>query len=206
LEDEVIKGMPRLFAEMAVEREQRDPEHNTTVVCLMDGDPNLWEMQRTWFDDAVCILDLYHVMERLWKAAYVFHKEGSTDAEQFVTHALRMLLEGKVGYVIRNFRRQMPRGGKAATLREVITYFENNRQYMKYDEYLAAGYPIGSGVIEGACRYVVKDRMERTGMRWEIEGASSMLELRSLYLNGDWQAFTNYRIECEQEALYGRAA
>jgi hypothetical protein len=77
---------------------------------------------------------------------------------------------------------------------------------MKYDAYLAAGYPIGSGVIEGACRYVVKDRMERTGMRWEIEGASAMLELRSLYLNGDWQAFMNYRIKCEQEELYGQAA
>ncbi len=206
LEDEVIKGMPRVFAEMAVERQQRDPEYQKTVVCLMDGDPNLWEMQRTWFEDAVCILDLYHVMERLWKAAYVFHSEGSVDAEQFVTRGLRMLLEGKVGYLLRSLRQQMPRGGKAKTLREVITYLENNRQYMRYHEYLAAGYPIGSGVIEGACRYVVKDRMERTGMRWEIEGASSMLQLRSLYLNGDWQAFINYRIECEQEALYGQSA
>lgn len=206
LEGEVIKGMPRLFAELAVERHQRDPESEKTVVCLMDGDPNLWEMQRTWFEDAVCILDLYHVMERLWTAAYVFHKERSMEAEQFVNHYLTMLLEGKVGYLIRSLKQKLPHGAKRKKLVEVITYLENNRQYMKYHDYLAAGYPIGSGVIEGACRYVVKDRMERTGMRWEIEGASSMLHLRSLYLNRDWHAFVNYRIEREQEAMYGQAA
>ena len=130
------------------------------------------------------------------------------EAEQFVDHYLTMLLEGKVGYLIRSLKQKLPQlaGAKRKTLGEVLTYLENNRQYMKYDDYLAAGYPIGSGVIEGACRYVVKDRMERTGMRWEIEGASSMLQLRSLYLNGDWKTFVNYRIEREQEALYGQAA
>ena len=77
---------------------------------------------------------------------------------------------------------------------------------MNYDEYLTSGLPIGSGVVEGACRHVVKDRMERTGMRWEIEGAQAMLSLRSIYLNGDWDDFVKHRIECEQDALYGTAA
>ena len=74
---------------------------------------------------------------------------------------------------------------------------------MRYDEYLAAGYPIGSGVAEGACHHLVKDRMEGAGMRWEIEGAQAMLSLRALYLNGDWNSFIAYRIEAEQVALYG---
>jgi hypothetical protein len=87
-----------------------------------------------------------------------------------------------------------------------ITYFENNRQYMKYDQYLAAGYPIGSGVVEGACRHVVKDRMELTGMRWTEAGAQSMLHPRAIYLNGDWDAYLKYHIEREQAALYGKAA
>ena len=69
-------------------------------------------------------------------------------------------------------------------LRSVIGYYENNRQHMRYDEYLAAGYPIGSGVAEGACRHVVKDRLEQTGMRWTINGAQAMLHLRAIYLNG----------------------
>ena len=73
---------------------------------------------------------------------------------------------------------------------------------MKYDEYLAAGYPIGSGVVEGACRHLVKDRMEQTGMRWRIEGAQAILSLRSIYVNGDWDAFHALRIRAEQRKLY----
>ena len=73
---------------------------------------------------------------------------------------------------------------------------------MKYNEYLEAGYPIASGVIEGACRYLVKDRMERTGMRWVLDGAHSMLALRSIYLSGLWDEFTRFRIEKECLRLY----
>ncbi len=77
---------------------------------------------------------------------------------------------------------------------------------MRYDEYLAAGYPIGSGVAEGACRHVVKDRLEQTGMRWTVAGAQAMLHLCATYLNGQWNDFLNYRIETEQTKLYRRSA
>jgi hypothetical protein len=208
LEGEVFKGMPSLFGELAVECHERDAAEKKTLVCLMDGDINLWNMQREWFPRAVGILDLYHVLERLWIAAHVFHPERSVEAEQFVDHYLQMLLGGKVGHLIGGMKRKLgeQRGSKRKALKQVITYLENNRQYMKYDEYLAAGYPIGSGVVEGACRYVVKDRMERTGMRWEIEGAHSMLQLRSIYINSDWHNFVEFRIQREQDALYGIAA
>jgi hypothetical protein len=73
---------------------------------------------------------------------------------------------------------------------------------MKYDEYLKNGYPIASGVIEGACRHFVKDRMERAGLRWSIDGAQAMLDLRSTYLNDDWDEFTAYRVKKETEKLY----
>ena len=96
--------------------------------------------------------------------------------------------------------------GKAKTVGETITYFENNKQYLKYDEYLAKGYPIGTGVVEGACRHFVKDRMELAGMRWEIEGAQAMLSLRAIYLNDQWDDFIEYRIQAEQESLYAKAA
>ncbi len=74
---------------------------------------------------------------------------------------------------------------------------------MRYDEYLAAGYPIASGVIEGACHHFVKDRMEGAGMRWELEGAQAMLSLRAIYLNGQWDDFIAYRVVREQASLYG---
>lgn len=121
-----------------------------------------------------------------------------------------MLLEGKVGQVIGGLRRMISShdlaGEKRRVLRSVIGYYDNHRNSMKYDVYLAAGYPIGSGVVEGACRHLVKDRLERTGMRWTVKGARAILHLRAAYLNDDWNDFVNYRIETEQATLYAKRA
>lgn len=203
-------GRERTFVEMAIACQQRDPARGKTLVCLMDGEKALWHMAGEWLPRAVGILDLFHVLERLWTAAYCFHPERSPEAEAFVSHRLRMLLEGKVGYVIGGLRRlrdEHPLSAeKRKTLNAAIHYYENNREHMKYDEYLAAGYPIGSGVAEGACRHLVKDRLECTGMRWTVTGAQAMLHLRAIYLNGCWEDFTNYHIEAEQARLYRRSA
>jgi hypothetical protein len=210
VEGQACTGRERLFVEMAIACHERDPTRNKTLVCLMDGEVALWDAQRQWLSRAVCILDLFHVLERLWQVAHVFHREGSCDALEFVAHHLRQLLEGKVGYVIGHFKRLRDqhglRGAARSTVTTVIHYYENNRCHMRYDEYLAAGYPIGSGVAEGACRHLVKDRMEGTGMRWTLDGAQAMLHLRAIYLNGRWDEFVEYRIENEQNALYGRSA
>lgn len=185
---ETWPAAPLLFVEMAVECSQRDPHRQKPLVCLMDGERQLWDLQKEWFGRAVGILDLFHAMKRLWEVSYCVHAEKSPAASQFVTHHLRMLLEGKVGYVIRNFRtlikKHKLRGSKKKTVEATITYYENNRGHMRYDDYLRAGYPIASGVIEGACHHFVKDRMEGSGMRWELEGAQAMLFLRAIYLNG----------------------
>lgn len=207
---ESCTGRERLFVEMAIDAAARDPQRNKTLICLMDGEAALWNVQREWLPRAVCILDLFHALERLWDVAHVFHREGSREAQQFVDHHLRMLLEGKVGYVIGRFKRLRDqhalRGSRRRVVSSAIGYYEHKRRHMKYDEYLAAGYPVGSGVAEGACRHVVKDRLEQTGMRWTVKGAQAMLHLRAVYLNGDWNKFVNYRIETEQAALYRRSA
>jgi hypothetical protein len=209
-EGQACTGRERLFVEMAIACHERDPTRRKTLVCLMDGEIALWDVQREWLSRAVCILDLFHVLERLWQVAHVFHREGSSDALAFVTHHLRQLLEGKVGYVIGHFKRlrnqHALRGAARRTVTAVIRYYENNRCHMRYDEYLAAGYPIGSGVAEGACRHLVKDRLEGTGMRWTVPGAQAMLHLRAIYLNGQWDQFVEYRIQTEQDALYRRSA
>jgi hypothetical protein len=205
LEGQVSEGPRRLFSHLMWEVVERNPGAAKPVVCLMDGQASLWVQRQSYFGRSVGILDLFHVMERLWDAAYCFHPESSKEAEQFVDRYLRMLLEGKVGYVIGVFRRFRKKctSPKRKELDKVINYFDANRAYMRYDEYLAAGYPIGSGVVEGACRHVVKDRMELSGMRWEIEGAQAILGLRATYLNGEWDAFIAHRIDCEQKQLYG---
>jgi hypothetical protein len=208
-EGEVINGQVRCFARLAWSAISR-MRSATTLVCLMDGQRSLWALKESWFGKAVGILDIFHVLERLWQVAYAFHGEGSDTAKLQVDRHLRLLLEGKVSCVIGLYQRMLSqhglKGGRAKTVRENIAYFENNKQYMKYDEYLSAGYPIGTGVAEGACHHLVKDRMELSGMRWEIEGAQPILSLRALHLNDQWDDFVAHRIQSEQEALYAQAA
>jgi hypothetical protein len=206
VEGEECNGRVSLFGTLSEEVCARNPGGKKKVIAVMDGEKALWKVLRFFLPTVICVLDIFHVLERLWNVAHVFHAENSAEAKAFVNHRLRMLLEGKVGRVIGGLRemlrkRQLP-ASKRRVLETVIGYFENNRDHMRYDEYLAAGYPIGSGVAEGACRHVVKDRMEQTGMRWTVEGAQALLSLRTLYLNGDWQNFMVHRIEQEQKACY----
>jgi hypothetical protein len=179
------------------------------LIFLSDGERALHDRQGEYLpENAIGILDLFHVMERLWKAAWCFFEESTQkrEAHEWVEKELRMLLEGKVGYVVGGLRQMMTKRGlkgtRRKTVREVAGYFERNRARMKYDEYLAAGYPIGSGVVEGACRHLVKDRLERAGMRWYPDGAQAMLNLRATYLNGDWDSFWAYHVEQEDGRLY----
>lgn len=206
IEGEECNGRVALFGMLSEEVCARNPGGQKRVVAVMDGEKALWNVLSFFLPTAVCILDIFHVIERLWNAAHVFHRENSAPAHAFVTRHLRMLLEGKVGRVIGGLRQMMQKHHLSASqrraLQTVIGYFENNRNHMRYDEYLAAGYPIGSGVAEGACRHLVKDRMEQTGMRWTLEGAQALLSLRAIYLNGDWQDFITHRIEQEQTACY----
>jgi hypothetical protein len=202
------EGQPVVFASLAAQVKRRDPEGNKPLICLMDGQRSLWNMQRTYLSRATCIVDIFHVMERVWNIAYLFHEEGSLAAEQMVNHYLKMILEGKVSCAIGSLRRKSQgiSRAKRETLDKALAYFRSNRDYMQYDKYLEQGYPIGSGVVEGACRHLVKDRMERTGMRWEVQGAQAMLDTRSAYINGEWEELMEYRIQQEQFRMYGQAA
>jgi len=119
-----------------------------------------------------------------------------TEMAEFVRRASRD------GRPIDEVEREKLKGSKAKQLSAVIGYLERNRRFMRYDEYLAAGFPIGSGVAEGACRHLVTDRMELTGMRWRVPGAQAMLDLRAVYLNGDWETFQQHRIKQERHRLY----
>jgi hypothetical protein len=199
-----------LFCHLYAESTARNLGHDRPVICLLDGERALWDAQQVYFPEAVGILDLFHVLERLWAVAHCFHAEGSDEAEQFVEYRLRDLLQGRVGYVISGLRKRLRAeklsGQRRKVVRSAVEYLTNNRAHMRYDEYLAAGYPIGSGVAEGACRHLVKDRMEQTGMRWTVAGAQAMLHVRALYLNDQWGQYLEFRVEQEQARLYKRDA
>jgi hypothetical protein len=208
---DLLLGKVSLLLWLADELCRRNPEGTKPVVFLSDGERALHDRQREYLPEGVtCILDLLHVMERPWKVAWCVFDEATqkAQAERWVEDRLRMLLDGEVGTVIGGLRQTLTkrklRGLRRKTMREVINSFDRNRGRMRYDEYLAAGYPIGSGVIEGACRHLVKDRLERAGMRWHPDGAQAMLDLRATYLNGEWEAFWSYHVEQEDDRLYGK--
>jgi hypothetical protein len=196
-----------VFGWQKQEQTRRDPSASKEVVCVMDGQETLWQAKKRHFDDKVVeVLDLLHVTPRLWQAAHLFHKEGSDQATAFVRRRLPRVLGGRSKGVVKGLLRlgtvRGLSGAKHKQLRKLCGYLKKNEGRMHYDIYLAKGYPIASGVIEGACRHYVKDRMERSGTRWSKEGAQAMLDVRSEYLNGDWEAFQSFRIEHETKRLY----
>jgi hypothetical protein len=206
--DVPVSGMEAVFVWLLWELSRRNPSRAKEVVYLSDGQEALWQAQERYLGGRcrVGILDLLHVTPRLWKAAHVFHAEKSAAAEAFVRKRLLRVLRGQVASVIQGLRvlggRRSLTAAKRKALREVCNYLEKNQGRMHYDAYLAAGYPIASGVIEGACRHLVKDRMERAGMHWTVPGARAMLEVRSVYVSGQWDKYQAYRIEQETQRLY----
>ncbi len=167
-----VPGAMEAFSWVGQRVEQRH-QPGQTVVLLMDGQPTLWETAAFCLKDAgvtraVEILDIIHVASYAWRAAKVF-ESAREHREAFAWTRLKRILEGDVKGVIRGLRQMARKRQLASPARQeietVCRYFQNNQQRMRYDEYLKAGYPIATGVIEGACRHVVKDRLERSGMR-----------------------------------------
>ena len=177
-----------------------------TTVCLMDGATKLWELATQHFPDAVPILDLMHVQSYLYDAANALQSDAEK-ARITVAAYLTMLLQGQVGKVIGSLKIRLSknklRGKKRKAVERAITYFTNHRQAMRYDEYLANGYPVATGVVESACGHLVKDRMEKAGARWSIRGANALLKLRAARANGDWHTYMANRKHQERQRLYG---
>jgi hypothetical protein len=191
---------------------QRNPKLTHPTISLCDGQETLWQACADSIGDPkrVDILDLLHVTPRLWKAAKLLYGDKGKEVLPFVRQRVLQVLEGKVETVIRTLRRLGTErglsGAKKKALSCICSYFNKNRQRMRYDEYLRAGYPIASGVIEGACRHLIKDRMERAGMHWTLTGAQAMLDVRSVWIGNQWEEFQNQRIERDVAALYPHRA
>jgi hypothetical protein len=209
IDDGIIwHGQEMVFAHLSDEIEQRR-RPKQKLVHLCDGQRSL-EIDRQDYlptdANTVDILDLMHAIPRLWTAAHVFHSEGSKEASAFVRERLHRVLNGEVAAVVHGLRYQgTVRGLKGANrqrLRKACAFLKANEHRMRYNEYLKAGYPIATGVIEGACRHVIKDRMERAGMRWQVPGAQAMLHLRAISASGDWESFQRFRINSENQRLY----
>jgi len=201
----LVKGKASVIEEVVQEVQRRDPENHKTHVALTDGERALQILVGNKLK-VTLILDLLHVLEKVWKAAHVFHSEGSPDAELYARLMSLRILEGNVCQVIKGLRQTVTKrklfGAKRKTLLGVADYFHHNRDRMRYDEYLAQGLPIASGSVEGACKNLIKDRMERSGMRWTESMAEAIVKLRALYLSADFDSYWAFHIIKEQERLY----
>ena len=206
--DKANSSIDLIYDWLLQETELRNPKGQQPTVHICDGQEALWQARDEYLPDSntANILDLLHVTPRLWQAAKLFHGERSPLVVPFVRQRVTQVLQGKVETVIRGLRRLAKehklKSAKKKSLARICGYLHKNRQRMRYDEYLAKGYPIASGVIEGACRHLVKDRMERAGMHWTLSGAQAMLNVRSVHLGGQWQAFQQFRIERATERMY----
>jgi hypothetical protein len=192
---------------------RRDPSFRRTWVALVDGNRDQLRLvkkaARKLGVAVTIVVDLIHVIEYLWKAAYAFHADGSKDAEAWVQQRLMWLLQGEAAKVsnnlLRNARLAKLVGPALKPLKTCLRYLRGVREYIAYDRALAAGLPMATGVIEGACRYLVKDRMERTGARWSLVGAEAVLRLRALRTSGDFDDYWAFHIEREHRRNHVRS-
>jgi len=194
--------------EIITDNRNRNPENKKPLVVVMDGALCLWAtiMAYLGVSSFIGILDIIHVVEYLWKAANTLYGEESPLGRRWVYDNLHLILKGRVGRVIVKLKRMAKaeelKKNTRNVLKDCIRYFENHSQWMAYDEYLRAGYPIGSGVVESSCGHTVKDRMEGTGRRWSTEGAESVLLLRSVSTSGDWDQYWNFHMQLEKSFYY----
>jgi hypothetical protein len=200
LGDELVSGSIQALAWAAKEVSlRRKPDQ--VLVRLMDGQHSQWSDAEVCRDDlpdthCVDILDILHVASYVWKAAKALCSSAA-EQQEFARERLFRILSGEVAGVIMGLKQMSTRrqlsSEKAADIGTVCGYFTAHQDRMKYNEYLAAGYPIATGVIEGACRHLVKDRLERSGMKWVVEGAQAMLTLRSIKASNAWDDFQKFR-------------
>ncbi|MFN2525012.1 MAG: ISKra4 family transposase [Actinomycetota bacterium] len=203
----VWASVERTPEEVFQEARRRDPEGKRPWVMLVDGHEGQLEDIHAAIErhgvEVTLILDFIHVLEYLWKAAWCFFAPGCQEAEAWVGERALQILRGKASDVAAGMRR-------SATLRDLCQverkgvdtcadYLVKYRDMLRYDRYLAEGFPIATGVIEGACRHLVKDRMDIPGARWRLRSAEAVLKLRSLHSSGDTEAYWAFHKAQEQE-------
>lgn len=189
---------------------RRDPDQRMRWVVLTDGQEDLlrqvYAAARRYKVDIIVVQDFVHVLEYLWKAAYSLHPETAEEREGWVMDRARAVLQGRARDTAVGLRRAATRKqlgqGEREPVDKAADYIENNQQRLQYDQALEQGLPIATGVIEGACRHLVKDRMDITGARWGLQRAEAILKLRSLKISGDLPSYLVFHFEQEHKRNY----
>src|SRR6266705_1257594 len=192
------------------EAERRDPQHKRTWIALVDGnntqiDAVSAEAARRGVTVTV-LCDFVHVLEYCWKAAWSFFETGDPDAEDWVAARATKILEGKASQVAAGIRRRATTYGYTGSERDgadnCAAYLTAKAPYLDYATALAEGWPIATGIIEGACRHLVADRLGITGARWGLDGAEAILKLRAVIANGDFDRYWRHHLRKEHERVH----
>jgi hypothetical protein len=206
----VTDDIPAVIAAAFGEAERRDPSHQREWVVLIDGNNTQIEAATAEAESrgvtATIVIDFIHVLEYLWKAAWSFFDKGEPAAEEWVAAQARKILHGKSAQVAAGIRRRATTYGYSAAERagagECARYLDNKKDYLDYATALAKGWPIATGIIEGACRHLVADRMDITGARWGLEGAEAILKLRAIIASGDFEDYWRFHLRREHERIH----
>ena len=197
--DEALQRLHRLV-------DQREGDHFHHRVALCDGDDALQSRLQAHFPRFTLILDFIHANQYLWEVANTLFDDDDPQREQWMKRRTRQLLNSQTTQLIIALQQQAQLPETTLAQRTALTkaanYFTRNTSLMDYKSYLALGFPIASGVIEGACRHLVKDRMELSGMRWVQHTAEALLQLRAVSENEDWDAYHDFRRQYQQRRLY----
>ena len=203
----LAKEPEEVLEEAFAEAERRDPSHRKSWVALVDGNATqlkiLHKLAGQHHVELTIVLDFIHVCEYVWKASLGFYEETEPARQVWVQERLLRILRGEACLVAAGIRRSATRRKLTPDNRENVDqcadYLLNHASYLHYDECLAAGFPIATGVIEGACRHLVSDRMDLTGARWSLAGAEAVLRLRALRSSGDFDEYWRFHEQCEYE-------
>jgi len=176
------------------EAERRGLRRAAQVIVIADGALWVWGLAAEHFPGAIEIVDLYHAREHLTDLSKLVYGVASQKAKQWTTARWAQLDEGKIESLLLSLRRLRPTAPQTQeALRQTISYFENNRQRMRYAQFRRQGLFVGSGVIEAGCKTIVGQRLKQSGMRWSLRGANAIIALRCAQLSGRWEEFWEMR-------------
>jgi hypothetical protein len=184
---------------------RRDPDKLRPWAVLLDGGEKQLDVVLDLIyrnrPDVTLVLDFIHVLEYVWKAAYGFYAVGSKEAADWVAERALKILQGKAGSVAASLRESLHqlRAEKRKAVVKCADYLEKYDALLDYGVFLKEGIPIATGVIEGACRHLIKDRMDLTGARWRLKRAEAVLRIRSLKSSGDWHEYFMFHQARERE-------
>lgn len=161
------------------------------AIFLTDGAIWLKKMKNEFFPEALHILDWYHAVDHLWGTAKkIFGENNLDDCEKWVLPRKELLWDGKIDELLKQLLKEAMSSKKHQTeIFELRGYYESNKDAMHYARYRADGFFIGSGAIESANKYIVSDRLKRTGMRWTLQHANAIIWLRCKYFEDNWDSF-----------------